>query len=235
MTAMNLIEEQALERRERILETVRQCIATQGVLELTIRDLATACRVSVPTLYRGFGSKEQLLVEAVRTFFNSEVLGDKLENTRLSGASRLLAIIDLCSQTIEEMPEYNQQLFTLFMNSDYGGQLGWDITESISQSARQALEEMRQDGDLHSWVDADALAERIAAQCIIAVLEFCNGDLSIDSFAPTFGYSAAMLACAATTGKAQAAFGKRVRKAQKLARRQHNARLGRTPGQIGEG
>ena len=73
---MNLIEEQALERRERILETVRQCIASQGVLDLTIRDLATACRVSVPTLYRGFGSKEQLLVEAIRSFFNSDVLGE---------------------------------------------------------------------------------------------------------------------------------------------------------------
>jgi AcrR family transcriptional regulator len=231
---MNLVEEQALERRERILETVRQCIASRGVLELTIRDLATACRVSVPTLYRGFGSKEQLLVQAVRSFFNSDVLGEKLENTGLSGAPRLLAIVDLCSQTIEDMPEYNQQLFTLFMNSDYGGQLGWDITESISQSARQALDEIRLEGELHAWIDRDVLAERIAAQCIIAVLEFCNGDLASDSFAPTFGYSVSMLAAAGTTGKAQAAFSKRIKKTQKLARRQHNTRLGRTPGKIGD-
>lgn len=231
---MNLVEEQALERRQHILETVRQCIASQGVLQLTIRDLATACRVSVPTLYRGFGSKEQLLVEAVRSFFNSEVLGEKLESSGLSGAARLLAIVDLCSQTIEDMPEYNQQLFTLFMNSDYGGQLGWDITESISLSTRQALQEIRLDGELHDWIDLDVLAERIAAQCIIAVLEFCNGDLAIDSFAPTYGYSAAMLAAAATSGKAQAAFSKRMRKVQKLARRQHNSRLGRTPGQLVE-
>ncbi len=159
-------------------------------------------------------------------------LGEKLENTGLSGAPRLLAIVDLCSQTIEDMPEYNAQLFTLFMNSDYGGQLGWDITESISQSARQALDEIRQEGELHDWVDLDVLAERIAAQCIIAVLEFCNGDLSIESFAPTFGYSAAMLASAATTGKAQTAFSKRIRKTQKLARRQHNTRLKRTPGVV---
>ena len=231
---MNLVEEQALERRERILETVRQCIAQQGVLDLTIRDLASACRVSVPTLYRGFGSKEQLLVEAVRSFFNSEVLGDKLENTGLTGAPRLLAIVDLCSQTIEDMPEYNQALFTLFMNSDYGGQLGWDITESISQAARQALDEIKQDGELHDWVNINVLAERIAAQCIIAVLEFCNGDLSIESFSPTFGYSAAMLASAATSGKANSIFAKRIRSAQKKARRQQNTRLARTPGVIGE-
>lgn len=232
---MKLIEEQALERRERILETVRQCIASQGVLELTIRDLATACRVSVPTLYRGFGSKEQLLVEAVRSFFNSDVLGQKLENTRLAGAPRLLAIVDLCSQTIEEMPEYNQQLFRLFMNSDYGGQLGWDITESITVAVRQALNDIHQDGELHDWILPEVLAERIAAQCIVAVLEFCNGDLAIENFAPTFGYSTSMLAAAATTGKANTAFCKRLRKDQKRARRQYNSRLDRKPGEASNG
>jgi len=232
---MKLVEEQALERRERILQSVRDCIATQGVLELTIRDLATACRVSVPTLYRGFGSKEQLLVEAVSSFFNSDVLGDKLDNTGHTGASRLLAIIDLCSQTIEELPEYNQQLFRLFMNSDYGGRLGWDITESICQAARQALDEIRQAGELRDGVDLDVLAERIAAQCVITVLEFCNGDIAIDGFAPTFGYSAALLASAVTTGRAHSAFTERVQQSQAGARRQHNARLSRTPGQVGAG
>lgn len=229
--SMKLIEEQALERREKILATVRKCIAEQGVMKLTIRDLAKACRVSVPTLYRGFGSKEQLLVEAIQTFFNSNVLGEKLESTGLCGAPRLLAIIDLCSQTIEDMPEYNKQLFTLFMNSDYGGQLGWDITESITQSVKQVLEEIQSDNDLHDWVDTNALAERIAAQCIISVLEFCNNDLNIENFAPTFGYSALLLACSATTGKTNALFEKEIKQRQPLARRQHNKRLNRTPGQ----
>ena len=45
---MKLVEEQSLERHERILETVRQCIAEKGVIDLTIRDLAESCRVSVP-------------------------------------------------------------------------------------------------------------------------------------------------------------------------------------------
>lgn len=231
---MKLVEEQALERRERILQTVRRCIAEQGVLELTIRDLADACRVSVPTLYRGFGSKEQLLVEAVSSFFNSDVLGDQLENTGLTGAARLMAIVDQCGKTIEDMPAYNQQLFRLFMNSDYGGKLGWDITESITQSVRQSLDEIRQLGQLQDWVETDALAERIAAQCIIAVLEFCNGDLTITSFTPAFGYSVAMIAAAATTGQAQQGFYQRIREAQPKAKRQYNVRLERTPGTIGE-
>lgn len=232
--AMNLVEEQALERRERILETVRECIVERGVIELTIRDLARACRVSVPTLYRGFGSKEQLLVEAIRSFFNSEVLGDQLENTGLTGTPRLLAIVELCGKTIEEMPEYNQQLFTLFMTSDYGAQLGWDITESITHYVRLGLLEVQLTKELHDWIDLDVLSERVAAQCIVAAMEFCGGDLSSDGFTAAFDYSVALLMMAATTGESHQIFSQHAQQNQKSARRQYNERLNRAPGTIGE-
>jgi AcrR family transcriptional regulator len=231
---MNLVEEQALERREKILETVRQCIVEKGVIELTIRDLAQACRVSVPTLYRGCGSKEQLLVEAIRSFFNSEVLGEQLENTGLTGTPRLLAIVELCGKTIEEMPEYNQQLFTLFMTSDFGAKLGWDITESITHYVRLGLLEIQQTGELYDWLDIDVLAERVAAQCIITAMEFCGGDLSSEGFTASFAYSVALLMMAATKGKAHKAFSQRAQQTQGQANRQHNERLARTPGTIGE-
>jgi AcrR family transcriptional regulator len=231
---MRLVEEQHLERHERVLETVRQCIVEKGVINLTIRDLAESCRVSVPTLYRRFGSKEQLLVEAIRSFFNSEVIGDQLDTSNLTGVERILAVIDLCGKTVAEMPEYNQQLFALFMNSDFGAMLGWDITESITLDVRQGLLDIEQSGELQDWVDIDVLAERIAAQCIIAVLEFCNGDLSTEGFVAVFGYSASLLMLAATTGEANTVLSQRASQIQAHTRRQTNKRLQRTPGTIGE-
>ncbi|MFT4519733.1 MAG: AcrR family transcriptional regulator [Halioglobus sp.] len=231
---MKLVEEQSLERHEHILATVRQCIVEKGVIDLTIRDLAESCRVSVPTLYRRFGSKEQLLVEAIRSFFDAEVIGGQLENANLSGADRLLAIIDLCGKTIADMPEYNQQLFTLFMSSDYGARLGWDITESITLYVRQGLVEIEQAGELQAWVDVDVLAERVAAQCIISALEFCNGDISTEGFASVFGYSVALLMLATTIGDTSSTFEARVLQTQGGVRRQANPRLQRTPGKIGE-
>ena len=227
---MKLVDEQTLERHERILETVRQCIAEKGVAGLTIRDLADSCRVSVPTLYRRFGSKEQLLVEAIRSYFDSDVLGKQLENGDSSGAERIIEIIDLCGKTITDMPEYNRQLFALFMSSDFGARLGWDITESITFYVRQGLIEIEQSGELHKWVDNEVLAERIAAQCIIAALEFCNGDISTDGFLAVFGYSASLLMLASTSGKTFEIFEGRALQTQHTARRQPNARLERTPG-----
>lgn len=231
---MKLVEQQTLERRERILETVRDCIVEKGVIDLTIRDLAESCRVSVPTLYRNFGSKEQLLIEAIRSFFDSEVLGDQLQNSQFRGADRLLAIVDLCGKTIAEMPEYNQQLFALFTSSEFGAKLGWDITESITFYARQGLQEIQQSGELNDWVDIDVLAERLAAQCIVAALEFCNGDLSAQGFLAVYGYGTSVLMLAATCDHAQSLFKTRALATQAKARREHNPRLLRTPGKIGE-
>lgn len=203
---MKLIEEQALERRERILETVRSCIAQQGVEELTIRELAKACRVSVPTLYRSFGSKEQLLVEAIRSYFNNQVLGDLLEHTGLKGQARLLAIVELCAKTVSEMTSYNRQLFQLYMSSEFGKTLGWDIIDLITGHVEQAIEEIHQSGELHEWVDKHALAERITSQCLVVSLEFFSGVLSIEGYGAAFAYSTSLLMAAATSGTAQEHF-----------------------------
>ena len=64
---MDLVTEQKLERRERILASARELIAERGYEGLTMRDLAAHCRVSVPTLYNQFGSKDSLLAAAVET------------------------------------------------------------------------------------------------------------------------------------------------------------------------
>ena len=136
---MKLIEEQALERRERILEATRQFIAENGAVDVTIRDLARACRVSVPTLYRTFGSKQDLLAEAIRSYFNVEVLGEALESTGLRGHQRMLKMIDLCGQSIQDLPEYNRQLVALYLGSDVGHSLSWEIDNGGGESLVNGL------------------------------------------------------------------------------------------------
>ena len=145
-----------------------------------------------------------------------------------------MAIVDLCGKTIADMPEYNQQLFALFMSSDFGARLGWDITESITHYLRQGLYEIADRGDLHDWVDKEVLAERLAAQCIISAMEFCGGDLSTDGFLAAFGYSVALLMLASCRGETHTTFTLRAQQTQGQSRRQHNSRLDRTPGKIGE-
>jgi AcrR family transcriptional regulator len=55
--------EQAERTKERILESAVQVLATEGAKATTLAEVARAARVSEPTLYRHFGSRERLLEE----------------------------------------------------------------------------------------------------------------------------------------------------------------------------
>jgi AcrR family transcriptional regulator len=58
---MSLFEEHKAERRARIISAARELVTKHGYDGLTMRDLAAAARVSVPTLYNLFGGKDAIL------------------------------------------------------------------------------------------------------------------------------------------------------------------------------
>ena len=73
------VEQQAEELRLHILDATRRFLVEKGYSALTMRALAAECRVSVPTLYRKFGGKQELVLEAVRDQFRSAILGQVLD------------------------------------------------------------------------------------------------------------------------------------------------------------
>ncbi|MGH9362599.1 MAG: TetR/AcrR family transcriptional regulator, partial [Thermoanaerobaculia bacterium] len=70
---MSLLEEHKAERRARILAAARELIAERGYEGLTMRDLAHASRVSVPTLYNLFGGKQAILLGELEETFERVV------------------------------------------------------------------------------------------------------------------------------------------------------------------
>ena len=62
---MPLGDEKRLERRKRILNAAREFVARVGYDNVTMKGLAEAAGVTAPTLYNTFGSKDELLYEAV--------------------------------------------------------------------------------------------------------------------------------------------------------------------------
>src|SRR3569623_1888833 len=68
---MSLFDEHKAERRERILAAARTLVAERGYEGLTMRDLARAAKVSVPTLYSLFGSKDAIIVTELEAMASS--------------------------------------------------------------------------------------------------------------------------------------------------------------------
>ena len=62
---MALGDEKRLERRKRLLAAARELLARVGYDNVTMTALAEASGVTRPTLYNTFGTKDELLYEAV--------------------------------------------------------------------------------------------------------------------------------------------------------------------------
>src|SRR5215468_1746325 len=106
---MGLLEEQKNERKSRILAAARKLIADRGYEALSMRTLARASRVSVPTLYNLFGSKHAILAaEMQETFANvARALGEAPSGDAIDRAG---ALLEAGLRNMLAVPEYNRAL-----------------------------------------------------------------------------------------------------------------------------
>ncbi|MGH0028874.1 MAG: TetR/AcrR family transcriptional regulator [Myxococcota bacterium] len=175
---MDLITEQKLERRARILSGARELIAERGYAGLTMRDLAAHCRVSVPTLYNQFGSKDALLAAAVEGHFQG-VLARTRETAQDLGAARVLAVVAQCADDIAALPRYNRALMQAFVHGrETVARLS--IASELAAELERGLEEMRSRRQLADWVSARVLADRITASCIAASMMWLVGEFDAE-------------------------------------------------------
>ncbi|HEX3909921.1 MAG TPA: TetR/AcrR family transcriptional regulator [Solirubrobacteraceae bacterium] len=118
------------EKAQRIVEAMRRSVARRGTAGSTFDHVAREAGVSRGLLHYYFGTKEQLLVEAVRR--DCELRMQLLEH-QLAKAQSADDFIDLMAQnlreTVDEDPEFVTLVFELFMLSrrnqdiaeEYGG------------------------------------------------------------------------------------------------------------------
>ena len=115
MLAMSLLDQQMAERRERILDAARSIIAERGYEGLTMRELAKASRVTVPTIYNLVGSKEQVLFAAVEQTTGSFL--SRLERE----PGDVIAVVDAAVRELLRMPRYYRALLQVLITSDAAG------------------------------------------------------------------------------------------------------------------
>src|ERR1700704_6517444 len=103
------------EKAQRIVEAMRRSVARRGTAGSTFDHVSREAGVSRGLLHYYFGTKEQLLVEAVRR--DCELRMELLER-RLTGAKSAEDYIDLMAQnlqeTVHEEPEFVTLVFELF-------------------------------------------------------------------------------------------------------------------------
>src|SRR5262245_39106061 len=112
---MSLFDEHKAERRGRILGAARRLVAERGYDGLTMRDLARAARVSVPTLYNLFGSKDAILMSELEA--EAARIAARVPTVGAGFFARGVAAFEAGMQMIEEAPEFHRAVMRMFLTS----------------------------------------------------------------------------------------------------------------------
>jgi AcrR family transcriptional regulator len=151
------------EKAQRIIEAMRRSVATRGTVGSTFDHVAREAGVSRGLLHYYFGTKEQLLVEAVRR--DCELRLQTLKS-QLSRAQSADDFIDLMAQnltrTVREEPELITLVFELFSLSRRNADIAVEYAELMRATREQVagmLDAGQREGILRLHAEPEAVAE----------------------------------------------------------------------------
>lgn len=210
---MGLVAEQKGARRAHILSVARDLIERHGYDGVTMRHLAAAAGVSVPTLYNLCGSKDELLHEAVTTGFDATAGAVAASRTR--GHGRVLQVLALGAEEIDRHPAYYRSMLDMVTRSAQAQAPMLILGQRLHSELAAALTDMRQLGQLEGWVDIPALAERLTATCVTAAFEWAAGFASPERARAITLYTSCTMLATASRGRARQVFEREARRAQR--------------------
>jgi AcrR family transcriptional regulator len=210
---MDLMIEQKNERGRRILDATRELLAERGYADVTVRELASRCGVSVPTLYNRFGGKDELIAEAVRSQF-SEVLGSVDGDAEPIGHRRLMALVGRMADGVVGLADYNRSLLQAFSQVRETGAIHQGLAQELVSAIVIQLNEMKRRRQLGDWVDPGVLSAQIATACIAASMTWSARVISDAGLKPFMEHSVSLLLIASTRGASREDLLERAKQAQ---------------------
>ena len=192
------------ERRQRILAAARAIVAARGYEALTMRELAQASRVTVPTLYNLIGGKEAVLFAAVEEQTARFVA--RIERGSGRPAAQLLAL-----------PAYYRTLLHLLYTADGAARVRRSVDRALAGELLHALGAIAEAGELAPWADPRALLRTLRAHLGATALEWASGALPDAAFPAAAAYEACLTLLGVTRGGSRAEFERAARAFQAAA------------------
>lgn len=166
---MKILTERQFLRREKILSTARDLITMKGYKGVTMRELAKKSNVTPKTLYDQFGSKEKLMLVALKARFRQayEAIASKKVK---HGFEKLFFVIDAVMENSLRNSNFARGIIAL---------KGWNHAELIEirkATYLQALALIRDEGDFLDWVDIEIVSESLLRMIGDLNLSFFSSD-----------------------------------------------------------
>ena len=220
---MRLQAEQMAERRERILAAAREIIGERGYEALTMRDLAGAARVTVPTVYNLVGGKEEVLIAAVQEQTERFVAGiEKVEAA--TPAERVLSVVDACTRELLRLPRYYRSLLQVLFTSEAAAPARAAVGRALAAQLARGVRDLRDAGELAAWADPEPLVDQLGAHLAFASMQWATGGLGREGLRAASVYGVCLALMAVTEGRSQREFERAARKVQPRVRGRANGR-----------
>jgi AcrR family transcriptional regulator len=197
---MSLFDEHKAERRGRILAAARRLVAERGYDGLTMRDLAHAARVSVPTLYNLFGSKDAILAAELEA--TASRIAARVSTAESGFFARGAAMFDAGMAMIEEGPEFFRAVMRMFLTSPESAPVRRRVEDGFIALMAANLAAAKRAGELADWAEPTIVARHMFAQYMSTFLAWGIGEVDL----PTFRAAAQSGICHILIGAARGAF-----------------------------
>lgn len=208
---MSVLEKHMAERRERILESARELIEIGGYDRLTMRDLAQASDVTVPTIYNLVGNKAQVLLAAVEE--QTRAFVSALDRAR----GDLLELVEATVCELVHRPRYYRSLLMVLMRSGQTDAARRYAGQALGAQIDRALSDIEAVDELVDWVDRPVLAERIHAHIDFVSIDWARGGLTNVDFRTAALLDVTVMMLGVTTGSTRDRFERVARESQASA------------------
>ncbi len=197
---MGLREDNTERRRQQILTATRELIARDGVDSWSMRKVAEAADVSVPTLYNLFGSKDEIRAAMCGGFFTDldRVVAD---DAALRGpVERVLALID---KSVDHVLDREPTTRPALLAQERGRGGARRTGPMAIERQRAAMQAAMDDGLLRAELSAQLLATQSYEGFHRAAIAWARGTLDPDEFRATALYSACVCMLAVASEEAR--------------------------------
>lgn len=172
---MSLMDEHKAERRARIRAAARSLVAARGYDGLTMRELAQAARVAVPTLYNLFGSKDAILVAELEA--QASEIAAHLPDGGDSFFARGMAAFETGQRLVASAPDLYRAVMQMFMTSPETADMRHRLEEGYIAIMASNLAAAKAAGQLADWADPEIVARHMFAHYMSCFLAWGIGEL----------------------------------------------------------
>ena len=190
-----------LDRRRRILSSVRDYLSKYGYEKASMKDLADHCEVSIQTLYNNFESRDGLILASADDVYRFNVNKIEFAND-LHGVEMIFFIVDSIGRDALEAPKlYGALLYAVKLSKN-----GWRSTLADSHRLySEAIRGIKEQGELIEFMDPDFLAGRLMTRLINVVEDWIAGNTSNNQLQALRNVEVCLLLLGVVSGSAQQA------------------------------